>query len=67
MAYYRRCGRCGGSMDPAEGLAYPGEGVVCEECARELERQEVYRRRWSLSREQMRELLDELPDVGETA
>lgn len=67
MAYYRRCVRCRCTMDPAEGLAYPGTGVVCEECAEELDRQEAYRRRWSLSREQMRELLDELPGAGETA
>ena len=67
MAYYRQCDRCGCTMDPGEEVKYPGEGLVCEECAEKLDREAAYRKKWSLSRELMRELMDELPGVGETA
>lgn len=34
---YRRCDRCGCSLDPGEGSYWQGEGRICEDCIRELE------------------------------
>lgn len=59
MAYYRRCGRCGCTMDVSEGSRYPGEGLVCEECSQELDVEEEYRRHWCLSKEQLQEIKKE--------
>lgn len=69
MAYYRQCARCRGTMDSNEGIRYPGEGLVCEECAGYLDRELAYRKKWHLSKEQMRELEKEQPEleIGETA
>lgn len=69
MAYYRQCVRCGCSMDSGEGVKYPGEGLVCEECADYLDQEEAYRKKWCLTKEQMRELKEERtgPWIGENA
>ena len=69
IAYYHQCARCGCSLDTGEGVKYPGEGLVCEECAENLDQEEAYRKKWRLSKEQMRELGEEWsgPGIGETA
>ncbi len=36
---YRRCARCGCSLDVSEGMDWPGEGLVCDECGDELSRE----------------------------
>ncbi len=56
-------------MDSGEGVKYPGEGLVCEECADYLDQEEAYRKKWCLTKEQMRELKEERtgPWIGETA
>lgn len=62
MAYYCQCERCGGTMDPGEGLMYSGVGLVCDECSEKLDMEAAYRKRWgSLSKEEMAELRECLP------
>lgn len=61
MAYYRQCSRCGCTMDVNEGIRYQGEGLVCEECSRELDAEREYMRYWSLSKEQLQEIKKERP------
>lgn len=60
MAYYRQCTRCGCSLDTGEGVKYPGEGLVCEECAEELDLEAAYREKWCLTKGQIAELKKEL-------
>ena len=59
MAYYRQCTRCGCSLDSGEGVMYPGEGLVCEECSEELDLEAAYREKWCLTKGQVAELKKE--------
>ena len=40
-------------MDSSEGINYPGEGRICEECAYELDLEAAYRRQWGFTKEQL--------------
>ncbi len=60
VAYYRVCARCRCSMDCSEGVSYPGEGRVCEECAQELDLEAAYRKSWAFTKEQLEERKREL-------
>ena len=55
MAYYYTCARCQCAMDSSEGVNYPGEGRVCEECAYELDLEAAHRRQWGFTKEQLEE------------
>ncbi|MCI8887964.1 MAG: hypothetical protein HFG70_07735 [Hungatella sp.] len=63
MAHRNRCARCGCYMDSGEGVNYPGEGRVCEECRTELEEEEGYRKRWALTKEEFLELKKDMPGL----
>lgn len=64
MARNYHCARCGCTMDSGEGVNYPGEGRVCRECEEALELEAEYRRRWSLTGEQLRELKKDMPGLA---
>lgn len=51
-------------MDSGEGVNYPGEGRVCRECEEALDLEAEYRRRWSLTGEQLRELKKDMPGLA---
>lgn len=53
VAYYHLCTRCRCAMDVGEGIAYPGEGRVCEDCARELDMEAACRKRLALTKARM--------------
>ena len=50
---YRRCARCGCSLDVSEGEVWPGEGLVCDDCGAELERDAKFRADWGISKEML--------------
>ena len=64
MAHKNRCARCGCRMDSGEGMNYPGEGRVCEECVTVLDEEARYRKRWSLTKEQYIELKEDMPGLA---
>ncbi len=61
MAYYHLCTRCGCTMDIGEGVAYPGEGRVCEDCAKELDMEAACREQWALTKAQMEQMKEDDP------
>lgn len=50
--YHNTCRECGCPLDA-------GEGDFCEDCSAELERMEAYAKKWNLTVQQARELLQE--------
>lgn len=61
VAYYHLCTRCGCTMDIGEGVAYPGEGRVCEDCAKELDMEAACREQWALTKAQMEQMKEDDP------
>lgn len=64
MARNYYCSRCGCTMDSGEGINYPGEGRVCAECEEALDLEADYRKKWFLTKEQLREIKRDMPSLA---
>ena len=61
--YKYECCRCGCRLDPGEGVRYPGEGLVCEDCVEELDLETAHRKLFAMTKGQQKELKQILPGI----
>ena len=61
--YKYECCRCGCRLDPGEGVRYPGEGLVCEDCVEELDLEAAHRQLFAMTKGQQKELKQILPGI----